>query len=409
MVPCRDCGLILSPGDSRCRRCGQFTANPIPKAGAITSAQVKEKDLIDAMDVQAQDIARILTNTPFDSVWGGGFVPTTCTLLGGAPGLGKTTMLLQLAVIFYHLTQKPSYYISAEQHKGALKMTIDRMELPLERGMLRMLDTQSGGGSIDEAVLRATPPGMIILDSVSALCGNNKHEQVAVCKQYIKYGVNHKCKVFLIAHMTKEHDYAGLMALQHEVDTLVTIEHLEERKANQVLRKIFGEKRMRQAMYSDEEDTEIEQFLGNIRALTPWKNRYGPTGQQYYFSMTSKGLIGLPDPPKEEKRQRLAKAVGDDFEDEDEEDDEFEDGEDERPARVAKPKPRAVRAPTKPETIEVNGQKLVRKPRPKKDDRAAAIEGEALKKKRPPMPKKKAKKTSKAKVKEKKKDSRGKR
>lgn len=181
----------------------------------------------------------------------------------------NTTLLLQLAVIFAQITRKRSYFISAEQHKGAIKLTLDRLGLPVEHGMIRVLNAQGAGGSIDERVLDKDPPGMIILDSVSALCGNDKHAQITVCKQYIKYAVKYKSKVFLIAHMTKEHDYAGLMALQHEVDALVTL-------------------------FPDEDGS---------RTLRAWKNRYGATHGDFKLLMTERGFIAAPPPPEKKKKK----------------------------------------------------------------------------------------------------------
>jgi predicted ATPase len=379
MSVCRNCGDFLEPKKMLCRRCGEWTPNG---EGALPGAALKEEDFVDATEVQAQEIARILTGGPWDEAWGGGFVPSTITLLGGAPGAGKTTLLLQLAVVFAQITKKPTYYISAEQHKGALKLTLDRLGLPLEKGMLRLLNVQGGGGTIDEGALDKAPPGMMILDSVSALCGNDKHMQVAVCKQYIKYAIKYKCKVFLIAHMTKEHDYAGLMALQHEVDALVTL-------------------------FPDDD--------GGTRILKPWKNRYGATHAEFKLIMTEKGFVAPPPEPEKKGRGRKVTFEGPPI------GDGLPAGT--TAAEVPPPAPEPTALETAPPPPRKNpfkrpavdailmpdGQKLVRKDKKgraaiqrgaasaanvlkglgtaKRPERAAAVEGEALKKRRAPMPK----------------------
>jgi hypothetical protein len=359
---CKNCGGFLMPGKIFCQRCGHITADAA-STGTV-GAPVKDDDFIDATDVMAQSVARLVTGGPWDEAWGGGFVPSSITLLGGAPGSGKTTMLLQLSILLAKLTSKPTYYISAEQDKGELKLTIDRLGLPLERGSLRMLKNFGAGGSIDESTFTKAPPGMIILDSISALCGNDKHTQIAICKRYKQYAVKHSAPTFLIAHMTKEHDFAGLMALQHEVDTLVTL--------------------------FPEDD--------GMRHLKAWKNRYGPTHAEYRLLMTEQGLVTPPKKPDKKMRKLLG----------------IKDAPpEEAPGPLEEPSPRERKPPKPPpDEIVVDGQKLVRKkkgakagseePRSKggkskgdkppkklektdpwKPARAAAIEGDAPRRKRP--------------------------
>jgi hypothetical protein len=183
----------------------------------------------------------------------------------------NTTMLLQLSVLLAANTKRPTYYVSAEQDKGELKLTLDRLNLPLLRGQLKMLKKFGAGASISESTFKADPPGMIILDSISALCGKDTHRQIDVCKCYKQYAVKYKAPTFIIAHMTKEHDFSGLMTLQHEVDTLVTL---------------FPEDDGR-------------------RSLKAWKNRFGPTHAEYYLVMTETGLQAIP--PKPEKKPKKDK------------------------------------------------------------------------------------------------------
>lgn len=309
-----------------CQRCGEYSPN---SSDGMIGEAVKEEDFIDAMDVEASTVERIITGGPWDECWGGGYVPTSITLLGGAPGAGKTTLLMQMSILFAEKTKKPTYYISAEQDKGELKMTLQRINLPFERGQLRMLKKFGAGGSIDEHTLDKTPPGMLILDSVSALCGNDKHAQIAVAKRYKQYAVKYQAPTFLIAHMTKESDFAGLMALQHEVDTLVTL--------------------------FPEDD--------GLRHMKAWKNRYGPTHAEYKLLMTERGLVSPP--PKGDKKRK--KFVGGPV-----------------------PFESAVEAP-----VVAFVAPAAKARRPKKGEklgRESAIEGEALKRKRPPMPREPARK-----------------
>ena len=263
----------------------------------------------------------------------------------------NSTLLLQLSVRLAEITNKPTYYISAEQDKGELMLTLRRLNLPLERGQLRLLKKFGAGGSIDEHTLDKTPPGMIILDSVSALCGNDKHTQIAVAKRYKQYAVKYTAPTFLIAHMTKESDFAGLMALQHEVDTLATL--------------------------FPEDD--------GMRHLKLWKHRFGPTHAEFKLLMTEHGLVAAP--VKEKKGKKGSRS--------------FEGFDPRTPTLGMTPLADPIPAPLSsnlpaaptaaPKEILVEGQRLVRRPKAgqAREDRAAAIEGEALKKRRAPMPKKK--------------------
>jgi hypothetical protein len=220
----------------------------------------------------------------------------------------NTTMLLQISIKMAEITKKPTYYISAEQDKGELKLTLDRIGLPLERGMLRLLKKMGSGGEINEEAFTKTPPGMLILDSVTALCGKDKEAQVVVAKRYKQYAIKLLAPVFLISHMTKEGDLAGLLTLQHEVDTLMTL---------------FPN------------DNERSKYCG-APLLEAYKNRYGATRKNHQLIMTPNGLVGAPEEKGKDKKSKdksfSAGGVGpsgsdDEFDGEDD-DDEAEGAED---------------------------------------------------------------------------------
>ena len=187
----------------------------------------------------------------------------------------NTTWLLQVGAVVARVTGRPTYFISAEQDKGELKMTIDRLQLPLERGMLRVLKKMGAGGSIDEEIFKTAPPGMLILDSVTALCGKDKDAQVAVGRLYKQYSVKYKAPSFLISHMTKEGDLAGLLTLQHDVDAIASFFPSENERSR---------------------------FYGQP-VLELHKYRFGPTHKEYQLIMTP---LGLMPAPKEKQNKRAA-------------------------------------------------------------------------------------------------------
>jgi hypothetical protein len=263
----------------------------------------------------------------------------------------NTTGLIQILSSLATLTGRRAYLLSAEQGPGDLRLTADRLQLPnLER--FRVLSEFGVGAEIDEELLKEDPPAGMVVDSISALCGKDVHAAIAIAKTYKKYSVKYKAPAFLICHMTKEHDYAGLMALQHEVDALVTI--------------------------FPEDD--------GIRHLKPWKNRNGSTHSEYELVMTETGLFApLPKEKKGKGKGKVMVAVAA----------KLEPLLEEEPIPSPLPRPiRRERHPAKPppKIIELDGQTLVRKPRKGEKsepaaDRAHAVEGEALKRRRPAMAK----------------------
>ena len=260
MAACGNCGRAMAPDKMLCRHCGCYTTT------SVAGGTVSESDFVDACDVEAMAVSRIVTGMWWDKPFNGGFVPTSATLFGGSPGAGKTTLLFQIAFAMAQVTGKPSYYISAEQDKGEIKMTLDRLGLDLKPGMIRLLKTMGSGGSIDQDVLKKNPPGMFILDSLTALCGKDLKAQVDVGREYKKLAVTWKAPTFMISHITKEGDLAGLITAQHDCDTIASL---------------FMN------------DNDRSKFSGKP-ILCIHKNRFGPTNVDYQLIMKSTGLIEAP-------------------------------------------------------------------------------------------------------------------
>lgn len=305
MAICPTCGFPgVDPRKMRCEMCGGWTASDTGAIGGVTKAKTTTLD-----QVIPETIPRASVGEPWDECFGGGIVWTSSILMGGAPGSGKTTGLLQILSKLIELTGKRGYYLSAEQAAGDLRITVDRLGLPnIER--FRVLTEFGVGAEIDEALLKEDPPAAMIVDSVSALCGKDVHAAIAIAKRYKKLAVLHKAPAFLICHMTKEHDFAGLMALQHEVDALLTI-------------------------FPDEDGS---------RTLKAWKNRYGSTHNEFKLLMTEHGLTA---PPKEEEKAKPRKR---------------KETHETPPPPPDEPLPRTRAPRARPdESIIVEGQKLIRK------------------------------------------------
>jgi len=358
---CRTCNTWLMPRKMTCHVCGDITPNDVNTVGIAAVSKAKTTTLD---QVVAETVERASVGQPWDDCFGGGIVWTSSTLVGGAPGSGKTTGLIQILSKLATLTGRRGYLISAEQSPGDIKITTQRLQIPnIDR--FRVLSEFGAGADIDEELLKEDPPAGIVVDSVSALVGKDTHAAIVIARKYKLLAVKYKAPAFLICHMTKEHDYAGLMALQHEVDALLTV-------------------------FPDDDGT---------RTLKPWKNRYGPTHAEYKMMMTELGLFPIPEKEKKGKQKPLLGVAstqdqddgrGEDDDDRDDDDDHDDDHDNEREEVEERPSKRKTKAQV-PASLELDGQKLVRRPKKgesKPEARAHAVEGEALKKKRPPMPKK---------------------
>lgn len=357
---CRNCGNWLQPRKMTCHVCGEITPND---ATTVSIAAVSKAKTTTLDQVVAEKIERATVGPPWDECFGGGIVWASSTLIGGAPGSGKTTGLIQILSKLATLTGRRSYMISAEQAPGDIKITAERLQIcNIDR--FRVLSEFGAGADVDEELLKDDPPAAFLVDSVSALVGKDTHAAIMIARTYKKLAIKWKAPAFLICHMTKEHDYAGLMALQHEVDALMTI-------------------------FPDDDGS---------RVLKSWKNRFGSTHNEYKLMMTATGLVAVPE--QEEKKGKQKPLLGvrstqEDQDDDDNDDRDDDDSDEEDDDAEEKPKARGRARVQVPDALEVNGQKLVRRPKkgepkPETTSKARAVEGEALKKKRPPMPKKDA-------------------
>ncbi len=336
MATCVFCTSPMLPGTMLCRKCGSINAS---ETGNIRG--VSQSNVVPFSEIKAAEIQRVRIGGRWDTVFGGGLVPTSCILFSGMAGGGKTTILLQKASRYAEVTGKVAYMFSAEQASEEVKITIERLQIPNPDRIMGLKEF-GAGAEIDEELFKKHPPCLIILDSVSALCGKDTHAALEVIKRYKKYSVKYRAATFLICHMNKEGDMAGLYSLQHEVDTLVTISP------------------------ADGDDPTCYHHP-DFRKLDVWKNRYGPACKENWFQMTSTGLMDAPEPPEKKNKKKMFVEVPPVVE------------------AAPEPPPREKRAAKPaPDEIKVDGQRLVRK---KKDtSRAKAVEGEALKRRRPVMP-----------------------
>ena len=208
-------------------------------------------------------VKRISVGQPWDECFGGGIVSTSSILFGSSPGGGKTVSLLQLSSEIAKATGRWAHYITAEQSPTNITLVAERLNISnLDRFKVNGSEFATLG---EEAAVRAFenfPPAVFVFDTLSAVCEDDTHGLLNTVKRYKRYSMAYAAPSFFGCHMTKEHDYAGPLALQHEVDTLITV---------------------------------FIQCDDGLRELRVWKNRFGPTHKTYEMLMTEQGLVGIPE------------------------------------------------------------------------------------------------------------------
>lgn len=265
---CKICGNCQPKWLGRCPECKEwnsfeeFVDSAAPFSARITSKE-KAKP-IPLSKVIAMNEERFLTGiSEFDRVLGGGAMKRSAILIGGEPGIGKSTLLLQTLVSLQ--TKGRILYVSGEESASQIKSRSDRLQLNCEN--IEILCTSSL--SDIEDTLNALNPIFVVIDSIQTIFSPDAGvipgtiNQLKYCtNELISWVKERDAVLFLVAHVTKEGSIAGPKSLEHMVDTVISFER------------------------NDEE----------IRFLRAQKNRFGSTDELGIFSMTERGLCPLEDP-----------------------------------------------------------------------------------------------------------------
>lgn len=273
---CQTCGYQSAKWLGKCPDCNAWnsfveeressktgkTGTPMSRGGL----KLRESKPVAFNAIAAQDEAREVTGIEeFDRVLGGGIVPGSLVLIGGEPGIGKSTLLSQVADKLSAMYGSV-LYVSGEESERQIKLRGERLGINPEN--LFLLSETSLDRIFDE--LERLQPQAIIIDSVQTVYSSKLESapgsvsQVReVAGQLLLVAKNLTVPVFLIGHVTKEGTIAGPKALEHIVDTVLYFE---------------GERHH------------------NHRLLRAAKNRFGAANELGIFEMTSKGLIGVPNP-----------------------------------------------------------------------------------------------------------------
>ena len=269
---CSNCGYTQPRWLGRCPECGEWNSleeiiidkNNISPAGRGSEAVEKQKP-VGLASVKAQENSRLSTGIDeFDRVLGGGATKRSAILLGGEPGIGKSTLLLQTAASVAH-SGAVVLYISGEESAAQIKERADRLELSCNG--ISILCTSRLEDSLD--ALDSLNPAFVIIDSIQTIYSAEAGiipgtvNQLKYCaNEFISWAKERDTVLIMTAHVTKEGTIAGPKSLEHMVDTVISF----ERNAD------------------------------DIRFLHAQKNRFGSVDEIGIFSMSEKGLAPVLNP-----------------------------------------------------------------------------------------------------------------
>ncbi|TDQ54891.1 DNA repair protein RadA [Actinorugispora endophytica] len=264
---CTECGWTTLKWVGRCGDCGAWGTVEeagAPAPGRALATRVSAPALpIAEIDVEAAQASPTGLDE-LDRVLGGGIVPGGVLLLAGEPGVGKSTLLLEVAALYADLG--PVLYITGEESAGQVRLRAERLGALAPK--LYLAAENSIGALV--AHVDQIAPRLLIVDSVQTMMapeasgtpgGTTQVREVAAA--LIQLAKSRNIATVLVGHVTKDGSIAGPRVLEHLVDVVLQFE---------------GDRHSR------------------LRLLRAVKNRYGPTDEIGCFELTDSGIIGLPDP-----------------------------------------------------------------------------------------------------------------
>lgn len=283
---CSHCGAQFNKWTGRCLECGKWgSIEKIPALGGSALGGKVQKEIDTSMKVEMIALSQIdNTQVPriktgigeMDRVVGGGLVPGSIILLGGEPGVGKSTLALQLAVTL----TTPVLYFSGEESKEQIKLRAERLHLTNNNLLVANIT------EVERIIATAHtfPHPLILIDSVQTIASNEVEgeagniNQIKACTaKLMEYAKTTNAIVVLIGQVTKDGAVAGPKTLEHLVDVVLYLE---------------GDK------------------FHNYRILRAVKNRFGSTDEIGVFTMEEIGLKEVANPSELFLADRAAGVAG---------------------------------------------------------------------------------------------------
>ena len=269
---CQSCGAVHAKWSGKCESCGGWNTiveeGPPPPSGsgAVKRARGRAFALEDLKTVEDAPPRRITGVAEFDRVCGGGLVAGSALLVGGDPGVGKSTLILQ-ALAAYAKSGGRAVYISGEEAMAQVRLRASRMglsEAPVALGSATCVE------DILSTLEQGPAPGVIAIDSIQTIWTSALEAAPGTIAQVrtasfdlVRYAKASGAALLLVGHVTKEGQIAGPKQVEHLVDAVLYFE---------------GERGH------------------HFRVLRAVKNRFGPTDEIGVFEMTGAGLAEVANP-----------------------------------------------------------------------------------------------------------------
>lgn len=283
---CQNCGSVHARWNGKCDSCGEWntlvaeSTDAAPPKGLGSTRKSKSLDLVDLQMSHDKPLTRAVTGlNEFDRVTGGGLVPGCAILLGGDPGIGKSTLLLQ-AVCALAMKGLRCVYVSGEEAVDQVRLRAQR--LGLEKAPVQL----ASATNVREiaATIESTQVDVLVIDSIQTMYVDTVESapgtvtQVRTAAQEIvRIAKKHNTSVFFVGHVTKDGQIAGPRVLEHLVDTVLYFE---------------GDRGH------------------HFRILRTVKNRFGPTDEIGVFEMGQLGLSEVQNPSALFLSQRQSDVTG---------------------------------------------------------------------------------------------------
>ena len=273
---CQACGAVYHRWQGKCDACGTWSslseeaqAAPVPGGGRVPAGGRARGRIfaLESLKGETQDAPRIVSGIgELDRVTGGGFVPGSVLLIGGDPGIGKSTLLMQ-ACAAMAMTGRRVVYVSGEESTSQVRLRAQRMglaEAPVD------LASETNVEDIIATLGQGERPALVVIDSIQTMWSGEVESAPGTVTQVrgsaqalIRYAKTSGACLILVGHVTKDGQIAGPRVVEHMVDAVLSFE---------------GE------------------GAHAFRILRGQKNRFGATDEIGVFEMTGQGLSEVGNP-----------------------------------------------------------------------------------------------------------------
>jgi DNA repair protein RadA/Sms len=281
---CQSCGDAFLRWEGQCRTCGSWNSlveTVVPAASAAARAAARARVVANRVDTAPVPLREIGQGDPprspvgigeLDRVLGGGLVPGSLVLVGGEPGIGKSTLLLQAAAGVAAGANRPVLYATGEESGAQLRLRAGRLGLLAGPAgdAVHVVAEHDVGRIVEHA--RAEPPSLLVVDSIQTATVDELDGPAGSVGQVrestlrlMEFAKGEGIPVVLVGHVTKDGSIAGPKTLEHLVDAVLNLE---------------GDR------------------YASLRLLRTTKNRYGSTEEVGVLEMRDAGLVEVADPAR---------------------------------------------------------------------------------------------------------------